>query len=505
LKKDQLVIYCRVSTVEQVENYSLETQEKTCREWAAKNGYSIAAVYVEEGESAKTTNRPKFQQAISFCLKHRKTVGVILVYKMNRFARNAADQTYVDSFLHRYGISVRSATEHFDDSSAGNLMKNMLASFNQFDNDLRGENTLSGMKAALMDGIFPWKAPAGFLSCRTAEGQPTLSHDPQRAPLIKRAFELFSTGNYSQRKVLEVVTSEGLRTRSGKRVSPQTFNAWMRNPIYAGILFARKWGIRSKGNFPPVVPEEMFNKVQAILDGKRQIITAYKKNHPDFPLRNFVRCKGCGKPLTASWSRGRSSKYAYYRCPKGCVTVRREQMEKIFVEALERLTLSDDHLQLFKSVVEQTWERKHGEAEKLASETKSGLQIVKRRKNLLLDALLDGRIKQQDYSDRMEALDAEIENLENRLAESEIDELDVQAVIRFAEKVLHHPSVLWSNAELDNKQRLQKLYFPDGLNLNEEGGFGTAKHRSIFNDLDELMVENSKLASPTGFEPVLSP
>ncbi len=505
MSKNTLVIYCRVSTAEQVENYSLETQERICREWAARHGYEVAKVFVEEGESAKTTKRPKFQEAIRYCVNNKKRVGVFLVYKLNRFARNNFDQMTTDTLLYKHDITLRSATEYFDDSAGGKMMKGMTGVFNQFDNDLRGENTLNAMKAAIADGKFTWRAPAGYLNVLDASGESTLTHDPHRAEIIREAFEQYATGSYTQNQVLTSAHQKGLRSRSGKPIALQTFTMWLRNPIYAGWVYARKWKETYKGNFPPIVPQEVFDRVQQVLSGKRPAVTPYKRNNPDFPLRVFLKCESCGASITGAWSSGRSAKYPYYRCPKGCTTVRREQTESQFISLLERLQLDSVYLQLFRRIVTDTWRRQQGDSAEKVRRSQTQITVLRDKKNKLLDAMLDGRVKQADYEKANDSLDFQIAEQESCIAEATTEELDLEAVVAFAERVLTNPSGLWSRAALANKQRLQKLYFPAGLTLTSAKTLGTVAAASVFSELAELAAQESMMASPAGFEPALPP
>ena len=89
----------------------------------------------------------------------------------------------------------------------------------------------------------------------------------------------------------------------------------MRNSIYIGKVESPDYGVSTRGNFEPLVDEATFYRVQAVLDGRIVVTGPRPRNHPDFPLRGFVRCETCGRPLTGSWSKGRNGRYAYYQCP----------------------------------------------------------------------------------------------------------------------------------------------------------------------------------------------
>jgi site-specific DNA recombinase len=217
------VIYCRVSSKDQVKNLSLPTQEKACRDYCAREGYEIARVFVEEGESAKTTNRTQLKELIAFCVEKKNRVDVLVVNSVNRFARDQFGHFTVRSILSKRGITLRSATEPIDDSPAGKLVEGILATIAQFENDEKRERTKRGMKAALERGTWPFPVPLGYLKIPQPDGRCRIVQDPKVAPLIKQGFELFATGRYDRVEVLRKLSAAGLQSKKGRNLSPQSF------------------------------------------------------------------------------------------------------------------------------------------------------------------------------------------------------------------------------------------------------------------------------------------
>jgi len=224
------VIYVRVSTKEQTENLSLPTQLRACEEYCRRQGYEILERYHEEGESAKTTDRSQLQALLKYCRTHKGKVHFVVVYNLTRFAREKYDHFALHAHLKSLGISLRSATEPIDDTSTGKLMEGVLASFAQFDNDVRSDRTRAGMKAALELGRWTFPAPLGYLNAPKWSNT-SLVHDPERSPLMRQAFEDLATGQYSKQEVIARATEAGLRSRKGLKLSPQSFGQMMRNPI----------------------------------------------------------------------------------------------------------------------------------------------------------------------------------------------------------------------------------------------------------------------------------
>ncbi len=133
------VIYIRVSTKEQTENLSLPTQLRACEEYCHRQGYEVLERFKEEGESAKTADRPELQRLLKYCRTHKGRVHFVVVFNLTRFAREKYDHFALRSHLKSLGISLRSATEPIDDTATGKLMEGVLASFAQFDNDVRSD------------------------------------------------------------------------------------------------------------------------------------------------------------------------------------------------------------------------------------------------------------------------------------------------------------------------------------------------------------------------------
>jgi DNA invertase Pin-like site-specific DNA recombinase len=113
------VVYCRVSTKEQVSNMSLATQERACVEYCERNGIDVAETFVDQGESAKTIDRPQFQRMLAYCRLHRRRVDHVVVYAINRFSRSTHDHVVMGAFLKTLGITLRSVTENISDGSTG--------------------------------------------------------------------------------------------------------------------------------------------------------------------------------------------------------------------------------------------------------------------------------------------------------------------------------------------------------------------------------------------------
>ena len=492
------VIYCRVSTKEQVQNFSLATQERECRRWCDANGYAVDRVFVDAGESAKTADRPEFQQLIAHCRQNKKTLNAVVVHSLSRFSRNTLDHHTVRALLSGFGITLRSVSEPTDDSPEGLLVEDFMASLANYENRAKARRTLVGMRAAMEAGRWAFVAPIGLLNSAD-RGGPSLIPDPERAHLVQSAFREFGSGHLTRPEVLRRITGLDLRTRKGLNLSAQSFHAVLRNPLYAGRIVVPSLGVNTVGDFPPLIAPDLFGRVQRLLAGKEKAVIPHTRNHPDFPLRRFVRCESCRTPLTASWSKGRTNRYPYYHC-RSCkvVKVRKERLEASFVSLLDRLQPHAGYMRLFRAVVIDVWKARQADAVEARKAVQARCEALRSRLDEVEHAFIhERRIDRDSYERRRDSLRSDIAFAEMEFGDAKIEELDVEGVLAYAEGVLTNASQLWLNATLDQKQRLQSVVFPEGLSFDGDE-FGTAVTCLAFRSLGEDRQPESSVASPTG-------
>ena len=178
-----------------------------------------------------------------YCRLNKGRVHFVVVFNLTRFARDKYDHFALRSHLQSLGISLRSATEPIDDTSTGKLMEGVLAAFAQFDNDCRSDRTRAGMKAALELGRWVFLAPIGYLNAPRAMGK-SLMPDPERAPLVRRAFEEYATGRFTKEQLLKQARAWGLTNRRGRPLTSQAIGMLVRNRLSAGIVDVTEYGVR---------------------------------------------------------------------------------------------------------------------------------------------------------------------------------------------------------------------------------------------------------------------
>ena len=491
------IIYCRVSTLEQAEEGgSLATQERLCREYAAKHGYQVVDVYVERGESAKTANRRELQRMLQFCAHKKNTIVAVIVYKIDRLSRNTDDYSQLRLILKRFGVAIRSTTELIEDTPMGKFMENTMANIAQFDNDIRAERCTNGMRDAVRDGRYVWTAPVGYSNIRVADKATIAPND--MAQLVRRAFELVATGLHATDAVWKRMTKEGLVKKDGKPLGRGYFYNMLRNELYTG--WVSKFDERHKGAFEPIVSEALFAQVQKILKNKGHKVAEYKTDHPEFPLRRFVFNPKSGFKLTGSFAKG---KYPYYRFGGKGANYERDEFTRRFAYHMDSYQFSSEHIKKLKRFIYEKFNDATADKRKEEGRLETFIRELKEKESALVQKNLKGVISDALLKDQLAAIETKEFESQAQLAMLGNTTGSPEEAVEFAEEYLRQPSAVWKKSKIGTQIKLQWFQFPSGITFNGEV-FGTPKICSVFKAKDVILSPKSIRVDPSGFEPLTS-
>ncbi len=318
------VLYLRVSSRGQLETdydddgLSIAGQRERCAQKAAEYGAEIVGEYIERAESAKTDHRPALN-AMLRRIKEQRDVDYVILWKVDRFARNRRDDANMLFEIELAGARLISATENIDQTPAGRLMHGMLASFAEYYSRNLANEVIKGATEKARRGGTPNYVPLGYLNVREQLPQGgevrTVVIDPERGPIILWAFETYATGLYSVNDMVTLLAARGLKSRGNRRYAPKpltqsTVHTMLSNPYYKGIVSYR--GKQYDGRHPRLISEELFDKVQAVLKAHAQS-GERDRQHPHY-LKGTLRCNRCDHRLTYSRNRGNGGTYAYFIC-----------------------------------------------------------------------------------------------------------------------------------------------------------------------------------------------
>jgi len=249
------IFYARVSSEGQIDNTSIDTQVERSQAYATSQGWTLDKVFIDGGESGKSTDRTHFQEMVSYI--QGNPVDILLTFKLDRLSRNLKDLLiFIDDTLDPKGIALQSVTENFNTQSAeGRLFLQMLGSFAEFERKRINERTMSGkVSTAKHGGWNGGRIPYGYR--KVAGSQFDFDIEPQEAKIVEQIFRLYSQG----------IGYLKIKQTTGCSLSPQGIAKLISNPFYCGKVQFN--GIVESNNHPPIVSEKLFKKCQKIRNDK---------------------------------------------------------------------------------------------------------------------------------------------------------------------------------------------------------------------------------------------
>lgn len=489
----QGIIYTRVSSDEQVKGTSLEFQEELCRKYCEQKGIEVVSVFCEQGESAKDlslNNRQKFLEALEFCRKNKNKVQAFVVLRVDRFARNTEDHFAVRKILHDYGVSLHSVTEPIGNKPAEKFIETVLAGAAEYDNAIRKQRCTDGMMARINQGLFPWKSPIGYqCSNFKKRGEKKTLPDPPDEhifPIIQKGLREFAKGICSQTELATMLDKWGLKELRGKKTTPQFVDRILGKYLkfYAGIIVNPWTSEEKEGLHRPMITKNEMYQIRLIRSGRIKK-AKYERYNPDFPLRRTIICASCVIPLTGSASRGNGGRYFYYHCHnKNCKmygkSIPKNDLEKEFMEYLEKITPKKKFLIIFKETIIDYWKETGKRFESSFKKYERQISLLEAQKKRIFEMREEGSYSKEEFIERKEAVENEIAAIRLSLDISKIDSFNIEGTLSYAADFIGNLCEQWLELSPNIRARFQKLIFPEGIPYDRKKGIGTAKLGYIY-------------------------
>ena len=414
----RVIQYCRVSSDDQAEGTSLDYQERVLREYCARKGYEVV-MCCREDYTAKHHDyrRPEMKKIRDYCFdrRNRGKVDLILFLRWDRFSRDTEFALrFKREFLDERGIQFNAIENPIDfESTEWSFLLSTYCSIAQTENNKISRRTRDGIRETLKKGKCANKAPRGYKNVQLGKHDKRVEVDANTAPLIQSIFLEVAKG---------LESPFNIRKRLAPHISKSSFFHMLRNIFYIGKVRVpatkNETEVIVVGEHEPLITEEVFWRVQEILDGKRKKSPKLGKPiNPDLYLRKFLKCPICGHSITGAPSRGNGGVYTYYHCSKEPkhIRVRADEVNRTFAGYLSCLKPNETVLKLYLEVMEDI--QGAGKRERAAEIAKIELEKEKldRRCRVLENKYLDGELDVNDYKGLSERIKKEISNLDNRI------------------------------------------------------------------------------------------
>ncbi len=345
------VIYARYSSDNQREE-SIEGQLRECTAYCAKNDITILRTYIDRALSAKTDNRPDFQRMVKDSAKG--LFDAVIVWKLDRFARNRYDSAHYKAQLRKYGVKVLSATENISEGPEGIILESMLEGMAEYYSAELSEKVIRGHTE-------------NALKCKYNGGTPTFGYtidsdmhyqiDPRTAPVVLEIFTRYDNGA-TMKEIRDYLNDTGVTTVRGRAIDLNFVAAILHNRKFLGEYKYRD--IVVPNGIPTIIPQDLFDRVQQKL-AKNRKAPARHKAEDDYLLTTKLFCGTCGAMMVGeSGTSSTEKKYHYYRCVntkkhRTCnakhKSIRKAPIENAVVRAVMARVMDDNFVEYIADTV----------------------------------------------------------------------------------------------------------------------------------------------------------
>ena len=419
------VIYARYSSDNQREE-SIEGQIRECTAYAEKNGITIVKHYIDRAISAKTDNRPEFQQMIKD--SDKKLFDIVLVWKLDRFARNRYDSARYKTQLKKNGVKLMSATEIISEGPEGIILESVLEGYAEYYSADLAEKVVRGQTENILKGrCNGGRGTFGY----TLDSERKFHIDPLTSPFVLESFKKYNEGS-TMKEIRDWLNENGIKNPVGGAFTYNSVEHMLKNRRYIGELKFRDVVVPDA--IPPIIPLELFEDVQKKI-AKNKKAPARRKAEDDYLLTTKLFCGYCGALMFGESGTSRTGEvHRYYKCAtakkhKGCKkkTVRKQWLEDLVVNQTMQLVKDDAAME---SIIAKVMELQNKENtniplyKKQLRDAESGIQNM-------LNAIQAG-ILTSSTKERLEQLEETKRELEARIAEEKLAKPKVtEEFIRF--------------------------------------------------------------------------
>lgn len=410
------VIYARYSSERQNEQ-SIAGQVDVCTKWAQDNDIHIVQIYQDEALTGKTDKRPDFQRMIRDAKSEK--FDYVIVYKLDRFARNRADSAVYKAQLKKFGVKVLSAMENITDGPEGIILEGMLESLAEYYSANLAQNVLRGMhQKAELGKYMGGTVPLGY----KIDVDKNYVLDENGAVIVRRIYEMYSDG-HTIKEICQELNAAGYKSATGRSFNYNSLHRILTNPKYIGRY--EYFDVVLEGVVPRIIDDETFNKVQKRVQHNKHN-PASAKNKVGFHLTGKLFCGKCGSSMIGdSGTSHTGTSHFYYSCIEkkrrhGCTkkSVKKDWIEKLIADITVEQVLTDENIDFISQKAYELYEQERNDSSEIDS-LKNSLREVQKTINNIMNAIEQGIITDTTKERLMESEERK-KDLLNAIAREEI-------------------------------------------------------------------------------------
>ena len=401
------VIYARYSSERQNEQ-SIAGQVDVCREWAKNNDINIIEIYHDQALTGRTDKRPDFQRMIKDA--KRGKFDYIIVYKLDRFARNRYDSAIYKSQLKKYNVRILSAMENIADGPEGIILESVLEGMAEYYSANLSQNVLRGMhQRAELGKYMGGTVPLGYF----IDKDKNYVVDEKSATAVKVIYERYAEG-FTMNEICRELNAKGYKSSTGKKFSYNSLHRILTNPKYIGKYEAM--GVALENAIPRIIDDVTFEKVQHRMQQNRRA-PARTKSDVDFYLTGKLFCGKCGSNMVGDSGTSHTGvTHYYYSCLEkkhrhGCTkkSVKKDLIEQAITDATVNQVLTDEAIEYISQKVFELYEKErndNSEMEALQNNLREVQKVIDNIMNAIEQGIITDTTKQrlQEAEDRKKAI-----------------------------------------------------------------------------------------------------
>lgn len=488
------VIYARVSSKDQEETgYSLPAQEKFLKEYAERKSFQVAKVFAISESASGKKQREVFTQMMQYVSK--QNIKIVICEKADRLSRNFKDMVRVDEWLEedkerQMHLVKDSLVLHRDSRSQEKLNWGIRILFAKNYIDNLSEEVKKGLLEKLRQGWLPTKPPVGYKTIGE-KGHKVHIIDEEKAPLVRKMFELYATGNYGTDILADMMYKVGLRNAGGKRIYKSRIAVLLTDPFYIGKI--RYNDAIHKGAHDPLIIEELFNKVQQNL--RRNGAPRYRKHSPLF--KSLLTCVECDGSVT--WEIQKGHWYGHCNGYRDCTQrkfVRQERVEEQLLPYLEQLSVKSERLvEWIKKALKESHADQIVYNSTARDELNKRYESIQKRLEALYDDKLDGKIPEDFYNRKFQQYSQEKEEVVSSLKRHDTANTHYYELGANVLDLAHRAKAIYLDKRrtVEDKRLLLKLIFG---NISLNTGELTPAYNKAFQILKGYATEWNKKFEP---------
>lgn len=466
---DKAILYTRVSSDEQRKSgFSLDYQEKQGRDYAEKNNLNIVKIY-KESFTAKKPGRPLFNEMLHYVKRHK--IKHLIFLKSDRASRNGVDSAALVYMAERDIFSIHLIQDGLCLNKTSKPTDFLIFEINNCLSNFYPRNlsvdVSTKMREKAEQGYYPSIAPVGYENKRINR-RSYIQINPEKAPFIKKIFELYATGQYSYTSLAKKMRDDGFMVSKKTGCYKSNIEDILNNPIYMGD-FIWKGKRYFDGKHEPIISRELYALCQNVIKSRNN--TSTKKR--DFIFSNLIHCSHCGCYLVGELKKG---KYIYYHCTgnrggdcKKKSYIREEIIEKAVLEAFDSFKLSPETAELARKCLKSEYESRNFYNETRIEKLEEDIKKNKQKLEKLFDLYLEGEVEEKLYKKKRTELEEKIDEMSMLFSSYQKTGIELLKKSEFLFELCEKASSLYLRGDVNEKRNLIKivcsnLYY-DGENV----------------------------------------